>query len=462
MASIFKRRRVINRRKVQAKRYTIQYIDAHGKTRRVTGFTDKGKSWDLARKLEAGAADGDYLKHRKTHLVDHLLAYKQHLEAQNDTPKHVSQTEKRIKQMIEGCGFERIRDVNLPDLEHWLAEQRREKVFAIRTSNYYARDFKGFFNWLVDANRAESNPLAKFSPLNAETDKRRERRAIEFGDFAKLIAATIDGDPYRGIPGVDRAVLYVVSAYTGLRVSELASLTSESFDLEACVVTVDALISKRRRRDRQPLKPDLAALLGRWLPGRTGPLWPGTWSEDAAAMLRLDLPAAGIPYVDATGRFYDFHSLRHQFISNMARSDVPAKVAQVLARHSTIQLTLDTYAHLVGDDATAALERLPAIPTIEWTQNRTQPAVLTCQNVSQADTTVNADTHIERGFKFLPGLNLSQPVASCYGNAEVRPAGIEPATCGLEVRCSIQLSYGRVSRKLSSELTPCAMVHYPI
>src|SRR4028119_553215 len=28
---------------------------------------------------------------------------------------------------------------------------------------------------------------------------------------------------------------------------------------------------------------------------------------------------------------------------------------------------------------------------------------------------------------------------------EARPAGLEPATCGLEVRCSVQLSYGRIS-----------------
>ena len=32
----------------------------------------------------------------------------------------------------------------------------------------------------------------------------------------------------------------------------------------------------------------------------------------------------------------------------------------------------------------------------------------------------------------------------CMRGLEARPAGLEPATCGLEVRCSVQLSYGRI------------------
>src|SRR3954468_24589120 len=35
-------------------------------------------------------------------------------------------------------------------------------------------------------------------------------------------------------------------------------------------------------------------------------------------------------------------------------------------------------------------------------------------------------------------------VASCPGDLEMRPAGLEPATPGLGNRCSILLSYGRV------------------
>ena len=62
-------------------------------------------------------------------------------------------------------------------------------------------------------------------------------------------------------------------------------------------------------------------------------------------MIRRDLDEAGIPYRDDAGRVADFHSLRHTFITNLARGGVHPKVAQALARHSTITLTMDRYSH---------------------------------------------------------------------------------------------------------------------
>jgi integrase len=73
------------------------------------------------------------------------------------------------------------------------------------------------------------------------------------------------------------------------------------------------------------------------------------------------LAAAKITYRDADGRVFDFHALRHQFISNLARGGVHPKEAQALARHSTITLTMDRYTHLALADLTSALDRLPAI-----------------------------------------------------------------------------------------------------
>lgn len=59
------------------------------------------------------------------------------------------------------------------------------------------------------------------------------------------------------------------------------------------------------------------------------------------------------------GRYADFHSLRHTFISNLANGGVHPAVAQSLARHSTIALTMNTYTHIVGKAEVEALSKLP-------------------------------------------------------------------------------------------------------
>ncbi len=130
-----------------------------------------------------------------------------------------------------------------------------------------------------------------------------------------------------------------MAAKTGLRASELASLTPASFNLAADPPTVAlaAAYSKHRREDVLPLQSDLAARLRQRLTERDRPqddqqvilpsdraadakcepLFPGTWPEKAAKMLRIDLTAAAIPYVTDAG-IADFHSLRLTFISKLS------------------------------------------------------------------------------------------------------------------------------------------------
>ena len=87
----------------------------------------------------------------------------------------------------------------------------------------------------------------------------------------------------------------------------------------------------------------------------------GTWPKHAAEMLRIDLDAAGIAYRDEEGRVADFHALRHSYITLLSRSGVSPKVAQELARHSDIRLTMQTYTHAGLYDLAAAVESLPPI-----------------------------------------------------------------------------------------------------
>jgi len=58
----------------------------------------------------------------------------------------------------------------------------------------------------------------------------------------------------------------------------------------------------------------------------------------------------------------DFHALRHTFITNLIQGGANPRTAQTLARHSTITLTMDRYAHVALADTSKALAALPALP----------------------------------------------------------------------------------------------------
>lgn len=65
-----------------------------------------------------------------------------------------------------------------------------------------------------------------------------------------------------------------------------------------------------------------------------------------------------LAYTAADGTTADFHSLRHRFVPDLVNNGVQPKDAMGLARHSSITMTMDRYAHVGIRDTAAAVAKL--------------------------------------------------------------------------------------------------------
>jgi len=406
MASLYKKPVFIRdpksgqRTKTKSRKWWGRYCDSSGRERRVPLAIDRAAAQTLLNKLvrkaereKAGLIDPSD-EHLKKPIAEHIKDYTRYLQAKGNAKRYVEIATARVEAIAKACRFRGIGDVAPSPVANWLRTQRETNQFGMSTSNDYLIAIKAFCNWLVREMRMIRNPLAHLQRLNARLDVRHARRVLTPDELQRLVATAATNKCRLGaIPNRDRTVLYQVAAFTGLRAQELASLTPQSFDLAATppTVQVEACYSKHRRTDILPLQAKLVTVLNKYLseraPGhpRKNPenrLWPGRWYRKAGRMLQRDLKAARevwlkeaptkadrkereksdfLKAVDSAGRIVDFHALRHGFITYLVTANVPPKVAQLLARHSTITLTMDRYTHLGIVDLAAGLESLPNI-----------------------------------------------------------------------------------------------------
>ncbi len=353
---------------VQTRKWYVQYRDSLGVLRKVVGYTDKQATEQLAAELERWVAQEQsglidrFAEHRKRALGEHVDDWQKALLAKGNTTKHADLLKGRVSRLLDACGFRRWSDISASRVQAYLAEQRGNGLSA-QTSNFYLQAVKQFCRWMVRDGRAPDSALAHLQGVNVKTDRRHDRRALKTEELRKLLATTESGPTRFGMTGPQRALLYTVALETGLRASELRSLTPTSFDLDARppTITVEAGYSKHRRQDTLPIRESLAGQL-RGVLGGAGDgerIFNMPPSTNTARMFRADLADVGIPYRDDAGRVADVHALRHTFVSNLVAGGVHPKLAQALARHSTITLTMDRYTHTVLGEQAEALTALP-------------------------------------------------------------------------------------------------------
>ena len=397
MATIYKRDQDSSRKRSC---WYIGFTDERDKRRTRKGFTDKGKTEQLAAKLEnevmlrkRGLIDPDQeraVQQKKRPLSDHLADFEKSLtRSGQNTAKHVQLTMTRVKRIVEQGQIQVLSDLDEESVETAVAELQEKHEFGARTYNHYVQAIDSFANWLESTKRLPGNPIRGIKRVNAEVDVRHQRRALTDEEFAKLVAsARASGISIQCYDGEQRARIYILSYMTGLRRKELATLTPESFDLDADqpILEVEAACSKHRRKDTLPLHPELTEMLREWVADLDDdePLFPKLERRRTWLMVKKDLERIGIPYETKEG-IADFHAAgRHTHITELLRKGASLPEARELARHSDIRMTMK-YTHIGLDDQAKAVARL------RWECSGSAPDVSSCQSASSGGTEGGTD-----------------------------------------------------------------------
>ncbi len=296
-------------------------------------------------------------------LTEHIEAFRKKLKLgfkpklkSGNSDNHVNTVSSRVERIVKECKFLFWANINLDVVHDFITRLK----LSDKTYNYYCRDFMQFVNWMLKSGRADIAPAGELPTVEAEV--KEDKRAFGLDEMERLIQATHAGPERQGLKGYDRAVLYLIAAETGFRLREMATLRVGSFDFADCAVSIEREHAKDRKTATIPLRTKTARRLREYFKGRDPDepaftMWkfPKGWK-----MIKADLEAAEIPYIDDDGLKGCFHSLRVTFITNLDGTDASLAERMTLARHSMRgNLTLGTYTKIRAYNLARVVEQLP-------------------------------------------------------------------------------------------------------
>lgn len=282
-------------------------------------------------------------------------------------------------------------------------EERKDRVFAesvvaflgsvetahgsdSRTVAAYASRLSGFAKWargegirtLRDLTREKAQKFA--AGIRGRNAPKTAREAIrlcrQFSKWCSEVYGMEDWDPFRKVPlpklekrkkdfwtpeQVDRILdaapspgfrlFWSLMAFAGLRHAEACGFGPESMT-EGGKLHV---VGKGSKEAHLPVSARLSREMERF-----GELRPGMFQTPefrhsrSNETLRKAVEASGV----VSAGVVNHHRFRHSFASNLIRAGVNVKAVQLLMRHENVQVTLDTYSHLLQEDLQAAADAL--------------------------------------------------------------------------------------------------------
>ncbi len=387
----------------------------------------------------------------------HLMCFWHVLKAKGRTARHCKQVIKRIVRILRGTGWKHHTDITVGTAEAFLMSLRDgTNPVTASTFNHYRTALREFSRWMVCNGRAYADPLAGLKPLEAakvRRECRRERRAATPEEIRALLETTEHGPIRKGVPGAERRLVYWLAVESGLRAGEIKSLKAGDFDLgDNPGVTIRARGAKNSETVTLPLPRALADALKNHLAAKISgaPAFGLPHISNVSKMLKKDLEAAGVAYVDDGGRYLDFHAARHtRGVWLCQYHGATPRETQELMRVSSLAL-VDRYSRSFRLTDIDIAERGPQLVTPPTTEQE-------AEKTGTDDQPVTPETKAHQKAHQSPEV-LGHCSASCGTNNEdmgrdrnntkpqekrdfprfrrLRAARLERATYGLKDRCS--------------------------
>lgn len=352
---------------------------------------------DIVRREElkrAGIVD-PFGEHHERPLSEHLKDFEKTLRARGVVKKYLEDRMGCLKAYVEEVGAQHLKDLSLPSASGFLSQVKATGVSA-RTVNRYGSALTQLGRWLVKTRRVQFDPFDGLKPLNEATDRRHVRRALTPEEAQRLIEAarvrplswthrgkrvepkTLATRRRLEALGNIRALIYTIALGTGLRRSEIRRLRWCDIDDENGLIRVPAKSAKSRRDQTVALPEQLMRDVCDARPldaADTDTVVPRGAFPNSATFLR-DLEAGGIAREDPQGRVIDFHALRTTYVSWLALTGAHPKTAQTLARHASVETTMQRYTDLSLIDMKGTVERLP-LPAFQRGRRAGGPVAVT-------------------------------------------------------------------------------------
>ena len=293
---------------------------------------------------QRGASGNTVAAYRDTWRL--LLAY-----ASQHTGKHPSQLD--------------IADLSAPLIAAFLDYLEHDRGNSPRTRNQRLTAIRSLFTW---AALRHPEHAADITRVLAITPKRYQRNLVTYLTAAETEALLDACDTSTWTGRRDHAMI-MLAAQAGLRVSELAGLTTADVHLGPGpnVHTV----GKGRKERRTPLLPGTAAILRAWLTERKGqpsePLFPTstgrTLSRDAIEQrISLHVTQAAKACPSLRSKHVTAHTLRHTCAMNLLQAGNDVAVIALWLGHEQVSTT-SIYLHADMTQKERAIARTQPLST---------------------------------------------------------------------------------------------------